>query len=50
MGYEWQTLAAGHLGRLGTGAEGELQIAYITDLVASAQATMASLNPGPFFQ
>jgi len=26
------------------------QIAYITDLVASAQATMASLNPGPFFQ
>jgi len=50
MGYEWRTLAAGHLGRLGTRADGELQIDYINDLVTSAQATMASLNPGPFFQ
>lgn len=50
MGYEWRTLAAGHLGRLGTRADAELQIAYINDLLTSAQATMASLNPGPFFQ
>ena len=50
MGFEWQTLVAGHLGRLGTRADGELQIAYVNDLVASAHATMASLNPGPFFQ
>ena len=50
MGYEWQTLAAGHLGRLGTRADGELQIAYINDLLTSAKATMASLDPTPFFQ
>ena len=50
MGYEWQTLAAGHLGRLGTRADGKLQIAYINDLVATARATMASLDPTPFFQ
>src|SRR5579864_2989671 len=50
MGFEWQTLVAGHLGRLGTRADGELQIAYVNDLVTSAKATMASLNPVPFFQ
>jgi glyoxylase-like metal-dependent hydrolase (beta-lactamase superfamily II) len=50
MGYEWRTLAAGHLGRLGNRADGELQIAYVNDLLTSAKATMSSLNPGPFFQ
>jgi glyoxylase-like metal-dependent hydrolase (beta-lactamase superfamily II) len=50
MGFEWQTLVAGHLGRLGTRADGELQIAYVNDLVTSAKATIASLNPVPFFQ
>ena len=46
----WQTLVAGHLGRLGTRDDAELQIAYVADLVASARATMASLNPAPIFQ
>jgi hypothetical protein len=46
----WQTLVAGHLGRLGTRDDAELQIAYVADLVASARATMASLNPAPFFK
>ena len=46
----WQTLVAGHLGRLGTRDDAELQIAYVADLVASARATMASLNPGPIFE
>jgi glyoxylase-like metal-dependent hydrolase (beta-lactamase superfamily II) len=50
MDYPWQTLAGGHLGRLGTRADGELQIAYVADLLASARATMASLNPAPFFK
>jgi hypothetical protein len=46
----WQTLVAGHLGRLGTRDDVELQIAYVADLVASARATMASLNPAPIFE
>jgi glyoxylase-like metal-dependent hydrolase (beta-lactamase superfamily II) len=50
MSYPWQTLVAGHLGRLGTRADGELQIAYVADLLAGARATMASLDPTPFFQ
>lgn len=50
MSYPWKTLAGGHLGRLGTRADGELQIAYMTDLLASARATIASLDPTPFFQ
>jgi glyoxylase-like metal-dependent hydrolase (beta-lactamase superfamily II) len=50
MDYPWQTLVAGHLGRLGTRADGELQQQYVADLDASARATMASLDPTPFFQ
>src|SRR6266568_290165 len=50
MSHQWQTLVAGHLGRLGVRADGELQIAYIKDLLTSARATMASLDPTPFFQ
>jgi glyoxylase-like metal-dependent hydrolase (beta-lactamase superfamily II) len=50
LSYPWQTLVAGHNGRLGTRADAELQIAYVADLLASARATMASLNPAPLFQ
>jgi glyoxylase-like metal-dependent hydrolase (beta-lactamase superfamily II) len=50
MSYPWQTLVAGHNGRLGTRADGELQIAYVADLLASARATMASLNPQKLFK
>ena len=35
----WHTLVAGHLGRLGTRDDAELQIAYVADLLASARAT-----------
>ena len=49
MGYQWQTLVGGHLGRLGQRADGDLQIAYVADLLASARATVASLDPAPFF-
>ena len=49
MGYQWQTLVGGNLGRLGRRADGDLQIAYVADLLAGARATMASLDPAPFF-
>jgi hypothetical protein len=50
MSYPWQTMVAGHLGRLGTRADAELQIAYVADLLAGARATITSLDPTPFFQ
>lgn len=42
--------AAGHLGRLGTRADAELQIAYVADVLAGARATITSLNPAPLFK
>lgn len=40
----------GHLGRLGTRGDAELQIAYVADLQASARATLQNLDPTPFFK
>ena len=48
--YPWQTLVAGHLGRLGTRADAQLQIAYVADLLAGSRATVNSLDPTPFFK
>jgi glyoxylase-like metal-dependent hydrolase (beta-lactamase superfamily II) len=50
MSYAWQTLVAGHLGRLGTRADVDVQRQYVADLAASARATLASLDPTPFFE
>ena len=50
MSYAWQTLVGGHLGRLGARADADLQRQYVSDLAASARATLASLDPTPFFQ
>lgn len=50
MDYPWQTLVGGHLGRLGTRTDGELQRQYMADLDASARAALANLDPTPFFQ
>jgi len=50
MSYPWHTLVAGHLGRLGTRGDAELQIAYVADLQASTRATLQNLNPTPFFK
>jgi glyoxylase-like metal-dependent hydrolase (beta-lactamase superfamily II) len=50
MSYPWQTLVAGHLGRLGTRADAELQIAYVADLLAGARHTVNNLDPTPFFK
>ncbi|WP_214317600.1 LuxR C-terminal-related transcriptional regulator [Nonomuraea sediminis] len=49
MHYPWQTLVGGHLGRLGTRADGELQIQYMNDLDASTRAAITSVDPTPFF-
>jgi glyoxylase-like metal-dependent hydrolase (beta-lactamase superfamily II) len=49
LSYPWQTMVAGHLGRLGTRADAELQIAYVADLLAEARATVGTLDPTPFF-
>jgi glyoxylase-like metal-dependent hydrolase (beta-lactamase superfamily II) len=49
LSYPWQTLVAGHLGRLGTRADAELQISYVADLLAGSRATVNSLDPTPFF-
>ena len=50
MRYPWTTLVGGHLGRLGTRADGTLQQQYVADLDAAARAAIASLDPTPFFQ
>jgi glyoxylase-like metal-dependent hydrolase (beta-lactamase superfamily II) len=50
MDYGWTTLVAGHLGRLGVRADGELQRQYIRALDANVKQTMTSLDPTPFFQ
>jgi glyoxylase-like metal-dependent hydrolase (beta-lactamase superfamily II) len=50
LSYPWQTLVAGHLGRLGERADAELQIAYVNDLLAGSRATINSLDPTPFFK
>ncbi|MFC5835081.1 MBL fold metallo-hydrolase [Nonomuraea insulae] len=49
MDYPWQTLVGGHLGRLGTRADGELQIQYMKDLEASTRAAITSVDPTPYF-
>jgi glyoxylase-like metal-dependent hydrolase (beta-lactamase superfamily II) len=50
MSYPWATLVGGHLGRLGTRADGLTQIQYIADLRASTRAAIASVDPTPYFQ
>ena len=50
LSYPWETMVAGHLGRLGTRADAELQIAYVADLLAEARATVNTLDPKPFFE
>ena len=49
MSYPWTTLVGGHLGRLGTRADGLTQIQYVADLQASTRAAIASVDPTPYF-
>jgi glyoxylase-like metal-dependent hydrolase (beta-lactamase superfamily II) len=50
MDYPWTTLVGGHVGRLGTRADGDVQRQYVADLEASVRQTMANLDPTPFFE
>lgn len=47
--YDWTTLVSGHLGRLGTRDDVDVQRAYVHDLDSSCRQTLASLDPTPFF-
>ena len=49
MRYPWSTLVGGHVGRLGTRADGELQLSYMADLEAAVRGSL-DLDPTPYFQ
>ncbi|OKI49285.1 MBL fold metallo-hydrolase [Micromonospora sp. CB01531] len=49
MSYPWKTLVGGHIGRLGTREDGELQRRYIADLQASARAVLDTLDITPYY-
>jgi glyoxylase-like metal-dependent hydrolase (beta-lactamase superfamily II) len=49
LGYEWKHYIGGHLGRLGTRDDLVLHQQYIGDIVDSAYAALASVDPTPYF-
>ncbi|MER7936406.1 MULTISPECIES: MBL fold metallo-hydrolase [unclassified Streptomyces] len=49
MDYPWRTFVGGHLGRLGTRADGTLQIQYMDDLDTSTRSAITSVDPSPYF-
>lgn len=50
MSYSWTTLVAGHLGRLGSRVDVQVQQNYVTDLQASARSALTTLDPTPYFE
>jgi glyoxylase-like metal-dependent hydrolase (beta-lactamase superfamily II) len=50
MAYPWKLYIGGHLGRLGTRDDLVLHKQYIADIVDSAHAALASVDPTPYFQ
>ncbi|MBO3751700.1 MBL fold metallo-hydrolase [Streptosporangiaceae bacterium NEAU-GS5] len=49
MAYPWTHYIGGHLGRLGTRDDLVLHQRYIADIVDSAHAALASVDPTPYF-
>ncbi len=49
MSEPWTTFVGGHLGRLGTRADGQVQRHYVADLEHSVRETLRTLDPTPFF-
>jgi glyoxylase-like metal-dependent hydrolase (beta-lactamase superfamily II) len=49
MAYPWKHYIGGHLGRLGTRDDLVLHQQYIADIVDSAHAALASVDPTPYF-
>ena len=50
MAYPWKHYIGGHLGRLGTRDDLVLHQQYIADIVDSAHAALASVDPTPYFR
>ncbi|MFI5709381.1 MBL fold metallo-hydrolase [Kribbella sp. NPDC051620] len=50
MRYPWKTFVGGHLGRLGTRADADLQKQYVDDLATAAKAALAGVDPTPYFE
>ncbi|GHH73497.1 MBL fold metallo-hydrolase [Streptomyces sulfonofaciens] len=48
--YPWTTLVGGHLGRLGTRTDLDVQRGYVSDLQDSVRTTLSTLDPTPFFE
>ena len=49
LAYPWQHYIGGHLGRLGTREDLVVHQQYIADIVDSAHAALASVDPTPYF-
>jgi glyoxylase-like metal-dependent hydrolase (beta-lactamase superfamily II) len=49
LNYPWRHYVGGHLGRLGTRDDLVLHRHYIADIVDSAHAALASVDPTPYF-
>ena len=49
MAYPWKHFIGGHLGRLGTRDDVVLHQQYISDIVDSSHAALASVDPTPYF-
>jgi glyoxylase-like metal-dependent hydrolase (beta-lactamase superfamily II) len=49
MAYPWQHYIGGHLGKLGTRDDVTLHQRYISDIVDSCYAALASVDPTPYF-
>jgi glyoxylase-like metal-dependent hydrolase (beta-lactamase superfamily II) len=48
--YPWTTLVGGHLGKLGTRSDADVQRSYVGDLQDSARQALTTLDPTPFFE
>jgi glyoxylase-like metal-dependent hydrolase (beta-lactamase superfamily II) len=49
LAYPWKHLISGHLGRLATRDDVKLHQQYVADIIASARASLASVDPTPYF-
>jgi len=50
LAYPWKHYIGGHLGRLGTRDDVDLHQQYVADIVESAHAALASVDPAPYFR
>ncbi|WP_260256125.1 MBL fold metallo-hydrolase [Streptomyces sp. 840.1] len=48
MQYPWQTLIGGHLGRLGSRTDAEIQKTYLSDLDTAVRNAIETVDPSPY--